>query len=208
VALLAAQLIRPVIYASITARRDGAPATVAMSSEVALAVDEAQYADDAGPCLDALEGQPTSCPDIAATVQWPGFREQAVSLGLAASLSVPLFAGRGVTIAALNLYAREVDALSALAPRLRAVFADAGEAPSSAPDPSPLDAGSEQFLRGMGAAFEVRATIQQAMGVVMALDDRTPGEAYAHLRARAADLGATLPATAAEVLRARAGGPV
>jgi hypothetical protein len=46
-------------------------------------------------------------PDIATTVAAAGFRAAALRLGLQATLSVPLFAGRGVDVAALNLYSRE-----------------------------------------------------------------------------------------------------
>ncbi len=37
-------------------------------------------------------------------MRWPGFRDTAYRLGLHTSLSIPLFAGRGEPIAALNLY--------------------------------------------------------------------------------------------------------
>jgi hypothetical protein len=44
--------------------------------------------------------------NIDATMAWPGFREAAARMGLHASLSIPLFAGSGATIAALNLQPR------------------------------------------------------------------------------------------------------
>jgi hypothetical protein len=98
-----ADLIAPVAYASVTAYRDDAVTTVAISSEIALVVDQAQYADEAGPCLDALDSaSPVAVPDVAATMRWPGFRDSAYRLGITASLSIPLFAGRGTAMAALN----------------------------------------------------------------------------------------------------------
>ncbi len=54
IAALTADVVEPVGFASVTAVRDGAPTTVAASSHVAIDVDAAQYADGAGPCLDAL----------------------------------------------------------------------------------------------------------------------------------------------------------
>ncbi len=78
------------------------------------AVDEAQYADDSGPCLDALHGGDPVAVDICATMSWPGFREAAERMGLKASLSIPLFAGSGTTIAALNLYSHDLPAMLAL----------------------------------------------------------------------------------------------
>ncbi len=93
IAQLAADILIPVSYASITAVRDGANTTVAATSELATAVDKAQYADDTGPCLDALhDGTSVGVDDIPATMTWPGFREAATGMGLHASLSIPLFA--------------------------------------------------------------------------------------------------------------------
>jgi hypothetical protein len=67
-----------------------------LSSALAVAVDEAQYAEQAGPCLEPLHtGVPAPVPDIAATMVWPGFRDQAVKIGLRASVSIPLYAGSG-----------------------------------------------------------------------------------------------------------------
>jgi hypothetical protein len=49
IAQLSADLIAPVRHASITAYRHDAVATVAASSEIAFAVDRAQYDDQEGP---------------------------------------------------------------------------------------------------------------------------------------------------------------
>src|SRR5690242_16639743 len=88
VAQLAASRIGAVTYASVTSRYEGAYATVAASDDVAVAVDQAQYADDAGPCLEALDaGYPAAVPDVAATMTWPRFREAAAGFGLHSSLS-------------------------------------------------------------------------------------------------------------------------
>src|SRR5918997_691103 len=121
IAQLSADLITPVAYASVTAYRDDAVATVATSSDIARAVDQAQYDEQDGPCLEALDtASPVAVPDVAATMRWPGFRDTAYRLGVRASLSIPLFAGRGTALAALNLYGRHP---AALAPLTAAVWA-------------------------------------------------------------------------------------
>src|SRR4051812_38176842 len=51
IAQLSADLVGPVAYSSITAYRDDGLTTVATSSDAALAVDQAQYDDQTGPCL-------------------------------------------------------------------------------------------------------------------------------------------------------------
>jgi hypothetical protein len=199
IAQLTADLITPVDYASVTAYRDDTVATVATSSEVALAVDQAQYADQAGPCLDALDiASPIAVPDVAATMSWPGFRDSAYRLGISASLSIPLFAGRGTAIAALNLYSRDP---TSLAPLTAAVFAayDQHGLGTTAPG-NGLDHGGEALVAGLAGAFAVRAGIRRAIGAIMAATHRTADAAYFILRLRAAEIGATLTDTATAVL--------
>jgi hypothetical protein len=201
IAQLTAQRVAAVRYASVTARREGACTTVAASSDVALAVDQAQYDEQAGPCLEALEtAKPLSVPDIAATMRWPGFRETARQLGLHTSLSIPLFAGRGEPVAALNLYGRDPAAMTALTAAVWTAYDDA--APSD-PEVRELDAGGRELVDGLAAAFAVRTTIQQAIGVIIAEQGSNPDDAYATLRLRAADAGAALLDIAEAVISAQ-----
>jgi hypothetical protein len=197
---LTADLVDPVTYASVTGKPSGAPTTVAASSDVAVAIDEAQYLDDAGPCLEALKhGQPMAVPDITATMIWPGFRQVAYRLGLRASLSVPLFAGRGSPIAALNLYGRDRAAMGSL----RAAVWAAYDTETASSDPDRLDAldpGSVALVAGLTGALGVRSVIQQAIGVVIAHQHASPDAAYVALRLRAAETGLSLVATAASVI--------
>jgi ANTAR domain len=196
---LSADLISPVDYASVTACRGDAFTTVAASSDIAVAVDEAQYADQDGPCLDALDtGSPVPVPDAAATMTWPGFRDSAFRLGIRASLSMPLFAGRGTAVAALNLYGRDPAALAPLTAAVWAAYHAHG--PGTIPQRNDLDDGGQGLVAGLVGAFAVHARIQQAIGVVMAATHRTADAAYLILRMRAAGTGTTLTDTATAVL--------
>jgi len=201
IAQLTADLVTPVSYASITAYRDDSYTTVAVSSAVALAVDEAQYDDRDGPCLTALDaGEPVAVPDFGRTMSWPGFRTAAYRLGLRASLSVPLFAGRGSAIAALNLYGRDPEAM---APLIAAVWsAFAADAPAVDPDADrrKLDDGSAGLVAGIAGAFAVRAVIHQAIGVIIADTQQSADGAYVALRMRAAEQGCNLSDVAAAVV--------
>jgi len=199
IAQLSADLIAPVAYASVTAYRDDAVTTVATSSEIALAVDQAQYDSQAGPCLDALDtASPIAVPNVAATMLWPGFRDSAYRLGIRASLSIPLFAGRGTAVAALNLYGRDPNSLAPLTAAVWAAYDP--HRPGTSPPDHGLDHGGEALVAGLAAAFTVRARIQQAIGVVMAARHRTPDAAYLILRLRAAETGATLTDTATAII--------
>jgi ANTAR domain-containing protein/GAF domain-containing protein len=188
-------------YASITASRGQGYTTVAASSDLALAVDQAQYADEAGPCLHSLESAaPIGVPDIAATMSWPGFHQAAHELGLHASLSIPLFAGSGVPIAVLNLYSRDTAGMAPLIAGTRNLYT--GQPPPPGNRPNGMDTGAQQLLAGLAQAFIVRDTIQRAFGVLMARDHCSPAEAYRHLRLRAAESGISLGDTATALLDA------
>jgi hypothetical protein len=195
-----ADLIAPVAYASITGYRDDAVTTVAASSDIARAVDRAQYDARSGPCLDALDtAAPIAVPDVAATMRWPGFRECARGFGIGASLSVPLFAGQGVPVAALNLHSHDAQGLGPLSAAVRVTYdPEAGPGPVAAE--APLDRGGEAFIAGLAGAFAVRARIQQAIGVIMATTHRTPDAAYLVLRMRAAETGTALTDAATAVI--------
>ncbi len=199
IAQLAADWITAVSYASVTSVVPGGYATVAATSELARAVDEAQYADGSGPCLDAVtDERVTEVPDISATMAWPGFRETALQLGLQASLSIPLFAGRGTPVAGLNLYCHHPSAMRPLSAAVGSAFGLGQQ-----PDPgvkSHLDDGAKNLVAGLIGAFAVRAVIQQAIGVIMALNAHGPEEAYGTLRRQAVDADLALPDAAARVI--------
>jgi hypothetical protein len=198
----AADLLPPVSYASMTAHGKDAYATVAMTSELALAVDEAQYADQAGPCLDALQtDEPTAVHRVDSTVMWPSFRAAALRLGLHASLSLPLFAGRGTPIAALNLYGHDSEAMAPLiAAVLKTYESSSGD--GAEPKVDDLESGSLQLVDGLVGAFRVRAEIQRALGVLMSLEHTDADGAYAILRSRAAAGTVSLAAAAGAVVAA------
>jgi hypothetical protein len=201
---LAVDRVAPVDYGSVTALREDACTTVAASSDLALAVDEAQYADRTGPCLEPLDTEkPVGVPAIATTMRWPGFRQQAIALGLRASLSVPLFAGDGAPIAVLNLYSRDHVAMAPVIDEVWSIFnpdmaADSGEARC-------LEPGAAELVAGLAEAFQIRATIKRAVGVIMARDGVSAFDAYLNLRSLAAATGKSVTATASAVLNEASG---
>jgi hypothetical protein len=197
---LTADQLDAVAFASVTRHEESGYSTVAVSSELARAVDEAQYADNAGPCLDALDGgSPTSVPVIDSTMIWPRFRDAAYKLGLRSSLSIPLFAGRGLPVAALNLYGHDPAAMAPLSAAVLAAYDDAPEGRTPGPR-ADLCPGSRELIAGLVGAFAIRATIQQAIGMIIA-DRRTNADlAYAHLRSEAASTTTTLIGVATSVV--------
>jgi len=200
IAQLSADLLDPVAFASVTRQFESKYSTVAVSSALALAVDEAQYADNAGPCLDTLDGGlPTEVARIDSTMDWPGFRDSAYQLGLRSSLSIPLFAGRGLPLAALNLYGRDPATMAPLSAAVLAAYDDApgGRSPGAREDLCP---GGRDLVAGLVGAFAVRATIQQAIGMIIAERQTNADLAYALLRSQAAATTGSLVGAATAVL--------
>jgi hypothetical protein len=197
VAQLAAKLIPAVDCASVTNWQEDGYGTAAASHDFASALDQAQYDDKAGPCLEALEASyPAAVPDIAATMTWPGFRDTAARLGLETSLSIPLFAGSGATIAALNLYSSRTGSLSTLADAVWAAYEPDVE---DRWDHDALDAGSRELTAGLIGAVALRTMIQRAIAVLAAEDSDTT-RAYLTLCTLAAEAGTSLTDTAAHVI--------
>jgi GAF domain len=199
IARLAADRVAAADYASVTAIREDAYTTVAASSELAVAVDEAQYGEKAGPCLEPLHtGEPVPVSDIAATMTWPGFRDQAIKIGLRASVSLPLYAGSGAPVAVLNLYGRNATAMAALTEAVLAAYKPDREAVN--PEP-----GARELMAGLARVLAIRATIQQAVGVIMGREGVGALDAYLSLCVRAAETGSSLTMTAAAVIRQLSG---
>jgi hypothetical protein len=198
---LAAERIGAVDVASVTALRDHGYTTVAMSSGTGLEVDRAQYADQDGPCLRALtEDRPVTVPYIAATTGWPGFRRTAARMGLHSSVSLPLFSGSGQTIAVLNLYGRAAGAMAPLIAGVWALYDPERPLPEDDDSLQPLDPAGEDLLAGFAEALTVHATIQLALGAIMAGTRSTAADAYRRLCTDAAATGTSLLAAAGTVI--------
>jgi hypothetical protein len=200
IAELTAERVAAARYASITALQGNRYTTVAVSDELIRAVDEAQYADDAGPCLEALtRGAPVGVPEIDTTVQWPGFQEVAPRRGLRASVSVPLFAGRGQAVAVLNFYRHDQ---VAMAPLIAAMSSVHGHPARDTTDEelSELDAGGRDLVTGYAEALSIRATIQLAIELIRAENRCSADDAYVSLCLRAAEAGTDLGDTAAALI--------
>jgi hypothetical protein len=190
----AAEQLPPVSCASVTNPQKDACVAAAMSSEVALAVDETRYTDESGPRLGSLRAD--------AMVEWPGFPAEAHRFGLHASLSIPLFGGRGTPIAALHLFGPDTGAMAPLSAAVLAAFESYGDGiEPGCPDLGPA---ALQLVEGLIGALAVRTRIQLALGVIMAGGRTSADSAYAVLRTRAVTHGSALTAVAESIL-ARAG---
>jgi len=125
--------------------------------------------------------------------------DQAVTMGLRASVSVPLIAGSGEPVAVLNLYGHDAAAMAPLTEAVWRVYKPDPVAAGGAV--GDLEPGAAELMAGLAEAFAVRATIQQAVGVIMARHGVGAFDAYLSLHAPAAETGSSLTTTAAAVIQ-------
>ena len=91
VAELARQTLPGVVGASVTLVESDRAFTAAFAGQLALDLDETQYQEGFGPCLEVAQSSGTvTVPDMAAETRWPAFARQALAAGVRSSLSVAL----------------------------------------------------------------------------------------------------------------------
>jgi len=166
------------VEVSVTLITGDAAATPAATDDWAVMLDQLQYDHGYGPCLDsARAGQLVRVDDTATDARWPAFTSAAGEAGLASSLSAPLPAQRHV-IGALNIYTRQPRALGDEQVRLAEHFASyAGVAIGN----TALYLTSAKLAAQMQEAMSSRAVIEQAKGILMAVNQCDEDEAFAKL---------------------------
>lgn len=99
---------------SITVVENGGYRTSYSTGEAALAVDEAQYAEDDGPCLDGIRtARQAHLPMDALASRWPRVAARAEHFGIAGVVTTPLKVGDREVIGVLNVYAADERAFGA-----------------------------------------------------------------------------------------------
>jgi GAF domain-containing protein len=198
VATLAKRTIAGVNEASVTLVRGKNAHTAAFTGELAWNMDERQYDEGGGPCLQAADTAATvSVPDLTHERRWPKYIPAALNAGVRSSLSVGLPVHENVT-GALNLYATETDAFDEDAIVLAQTFS--GYAAVALANAHLYDA-TATLAQQMQAAMEHRAMIEQAKGIVMAQLRCSPDEAFARLSKLSQDTNRKLRDVAATVVQ-------
>src|SRR4051794_3890848 len=105
ITVLATRTLAAAASCSVTIQSGDEPATVTAANELAVQLDELQYTDDDGPCLQALRDNVVIRVDsMAEETRWGGYPRRAVDHGVLSSLSVPLTLD-ATALGALNIYA-------------------------------------------------------------------------------------------------------
>lgn len=174
---LALQVVAPATAAGLTLLdQRGRFNTVAATSRTTGRLDQAQYEDDSGPCVDACRTnriiRVDDAPQWVST--WPGFSRVAADDGILSVLSVPVSAEER-RLGAFNLYATERRAFSDPEERQAQLFA-AQAAIVLANASAYWD--TYNRAENLAKAMESRATIEQAKGMIMASRGCTADQAF------------------------------
>jgi GAF domain-containing protein len=177
VAELAVQAIEPAAAVGITLFDDGRrPKTALWTDDSAPRIDQVQYEEGSGPCVNAYKERRIIRVDDVRTVrnQWPAFSERAVQEAVLSTLSLPLVAGDD-TLGGFNLYARDPNAFSSEHEADAELFAT--EAAVVLANASAYWAMSDLAF-GLRTAMQSRAEIEQAKGILMATRRCTAEKAF------------------------------
>ena len=155
----------------LTLARDATGMTVASTGPLAEQADQRQYQQDTGPCLESMRtGTVVRVDDMAAEERWTPFPALAAELGVRSSLSLPLVV-EGRSRGALNLYATEPRVFGADEATAYRWAGQATGALAVALRIADSDSRAESLLSGL----DTRATIGQAVGLLMA-QEQVPAE--------------------------------
>jgi GAF domain-containing protein len=163
---------------SVTLVRASGAHTAAFAGHLALTLDEWQYKQGRGPCLDAAEGGAVvSVADISIDERWPDWAAAARDQGIYSSLSIGLPIQESV-VGALNIYGRKPQVFDEDATALARAFA--GYAAVAMANAHLYDT-TATLAHHMQAAMETRAVIEQAKGIIMGERRCTAEDAFAIL---------------------------
>jgi GAF domain-containing protein len=180
IAEFAVQAIPNADGAGLTLLRAGRSQTVVASAAFVSAIDDVQYGIGEGPCITAVADRRTVISgSLGGDPQWPRFGPRIGRMGVHSALSLPLLLGEQA-IGAMNVYSHAKDAFSAAAARLGEQFAE--PAAVSVHNAAVLTE-TQATVEHLTAALTNRATIDQALGIIMSRTGADADEAFERLRA-------------------------
>ena len=174
------ELVHGEAEVSVTVLQDGRPRTAAFTDDLAVQLDERQYATGFGPCLDAARhGRTITLVLEEAADRYPEFVRAALRRRLTHTLSVPVpVPARSGWAAALNLYGLSEHPFS---PATRSGVEQFAPYAGTFLENLRRHHEARQLAQGLQEAMRSRAVIEQAKGVVMAQEHCSSEEAFALL---------------------------
>ena len=204
IALIATETIPACDIASITMLRGDKPHTPAYTDKTALNLDKVQYEAGDGPCLAAIRHRGVEQVSTDHMSRWPTFCRAAKDEGVLGALSVPL-GNEDSVLGGLNLYSETNPEYDPSAVDTACVFVDQlGVAAASV----------TRYVEGyelsnqLEQAMKSRAVIEQAKGILIAMEHCDPDTAF-HILVRASQReNRKLRAIAQDVVERYTGGQV
>jgi len=196
---LAAKDLPWVQCCGITSTVDGRSTTVVATDDLAHDIDQLQYDAKDGPCLDALStGVIVTIPDCRSDTRYTAFTSRAAEAGVQCVFALPLTVG-DQTIGVLNLYGNTAHTFDEHELRLGRLFA----AQTALVVTSVARYSDQVQLTGhLQSALNSRATIDQAIGVLMAAHQCSSAKAFERLRDASQHRNVKLRTIAAETIAA------
>lgn len=192
------------ISCGITVAPGGRSFTIASSDDRASQVDEMQYADGDGPCLQTLRtGIRTAVPGLTVETRWGDYPAQALAAGVRSSLSLPLTT-QNRTLGALNLYSGSIESFPQQREDLAAILAVGA---TGVIGTALRYAEQVQLTAQLQEALTSRTVIDQAIGIMVRDRRCGPDEAFALLRAASQRRNVKLRVIAEELVRSMARKP-
>jgi GAF domain-containing protein len=175
---LTARSLPGTLRCSVTLIGDGTPMTLAASGPAGRELDEVQYAIGQGPGLDATRTRTVvTCQDLSVDERWPALSACATGLGVHAVAAVPLDVQRHF-VGALNLFVPRPGGIDAHL--LITAMAVAGQSELLLAEVLRRTA-QASVTADLVASLKVGATVDQAIGVIVAQRGCGVQEAYAIL---------------------------
>jgi GAF domain-containing protein len=190
---------------SITLVRNETAHTAATTGPLAVQLDELQYEQGYGPCLDAGRfNENQHIEDAATETRWPKYVPKARQQGLGSSLSVPLPV-ESYLVGALNVYSVTARAFSPTSVTLCGAFAAHVTAALSQAESAHSHRHRAAHLE---RALESQAVINQAKGMIMVQQKCTADVAFSMLRKLSMDQNIKLYDLAASLVTSASNHPV
>jgi GAF domain-containing protein len=168
IARIAVQTIGPAKYAGVNLYDHGKFVPQSVAGEPPLVLDVLQQGTGIGPCIDAARGQVTIRVDEMATeTRWPAYVEQALALGVASMLCVPLYVD-DQQLGSVSLYATDRAAFSLADEYVARLFATQAA----------LALAEARRAGQLRHALSNRDVIGQAKGILMERHRITADEAF------------------------------
>jgi len=190
---------------SITLVRHENAHTVAATGPLAVHLDELQYEQGFGPCLDAGRlNEKQHIEDATVEARWPAYVRKARRQGMRSSLSVPLPV-ESYLVGALNVYSVTPHAFDTKTVRLSGALAAHITAALTHAESSK---GHRDRVANLELALESQAVINQAKGIVMVQQKCSADAAFGLLRKLSMDNNIRLYDLAASLVASASNHPV